>query len=69
VTPPARLLAVVPVAVGWLVVAAGPASALDAGLTRDQWLTGRLVLGVVGLTFLAFLAYRALRGRLGRRDH
>jgi hypothetical protein len=37
------------------------------GLTRDQWRTGRLVLGVVGLTFLAFLAYRALRGRLGRR--
>ncbi|WP_107773049.1 hypothetical protein [Nocardioides sediminis] len=63
----ARLLLVVPAVAAWLVLTAGSASALDQGLTHDQWRTGRLVLGVVGLTFLAFLAYRALRGRLGRR--
>ena len=63
---PAVVLAVV-LAAGWLVLAAGPASALDQGLTHDQWRTGRLVMGVVGLAFLAFIAWRALRGRLGRR--
>jgi hypothetical protein len=68
VTPLARLLAVVPVVAGWLVLTTGPASALDQGLTHEQWRTGRLVLGVVGLGFLAFLAYRALRDRRGRRD-
>lgn len=64
----ARLLPAVVLAAGWLVLTAGPASALDPGLTSDQLRTGRLVLGVVGLTFLAFVAWRALRGRLGRRD-
>lgn len=64
----ARLLPVVVLATGWLLLTAGPASALDPGLTYDQVRTGRLVLGVVGLTFLAFIAWRALRGRFGRRD-
>jgi hypothetical protein len=68
VTALARLLPAVVLAAGWLVLTAGPASALDPGLTHDQLRTGRLVLGVVGLTFLGFIAWRALRGRLGRRD-
>jgi hypothetical protein len=38
-----------------------------AGLTYDQWRTGRLVFGVIGLSFMAFFAFRALRGRLAQR--
>lgn len=63
-----RLLPAVVLAAGWLVLTAGPASALNPGLTSDQLRTGRLVLGVVGLTFLAFIAWRALRARVARRD-
>jgi hypothetical protein len=68
VTALARVLPAVVPAAAWLVLTAGPASALDPGLTQEQLRTGRLVMGVVGLTFLAFIAWRALRGRLGRRN-
>lgn len=46
---------------------AGAGRAERAGLTYDQWRTGRLVLGVLGLCVMALVAFRALRGRLARR--
>lgn len=38
-----------------------------AGLTYDQWKTGRLVFGVIGLSFTALFGFRAVRAWWARR--
>ena len=45
----------------------GYTKADSAGLTYDQWRSGRLVLGVLGLSALAFFVFRAFRARRARR--
>lgn len=45
----------------------GYTKADSAGLTYDQWRTGRLVLGVLGLSAMAFFVFRAFRARRAHR--
>lgn len=45
----------------------GYLKAESAGLTYDQWKTGRFVFGLIGLSFMAFLGFRAVRAWWARR--